>query len=86
MIAVAVVVAGILGFLITYSVFDIACARSGCAAIVPVLWGLGGAILGVVGAAVVSVLLARSFAEWNMNRSLTDADDAASAPKSPNAC
>lgn len=78
----SVVVAGVLGFMIAYSVFDIACARSGCGVIVPVLWGLGGAILAVVGSAVVAVLLSRSFAEWNMGRGAEVRDD----PPDPSTC
>lgn len=66
---------GVLGFMIAYSVFDIACARSGCGAIVPISWGLGGAAVAILGSAVVTVLLSRSFAEWHMQRKLMAKED-----------
>lgn len=78
------IIGGILGYLIAFSVFDIACARSGCGTIVPLLWGIAGALIGMVGCAVVAVLLSRSFAEWSMIRA--EGGDETSQSRGPKTC
>lgn len=82
----AILVCGVLGFVIAYSVAALASTNDACppgrdraataacrAAHSPgtgaLVWGVAGATVGVGGAAVVSILLARSFGEWAMLRS-----------------
>lgn len=74
---VAVVVCTVLGYMIASAVGQIACNNTGCSSHTPVLWGLLGAGIGLVGTTVVGVLLARSYGEWRMLRTL-GATDAAS--------
>ena len=52
------------------------CKTATCTSSSPWFWGVAGALLGIVGTAVLSVLLARSFGEWQMQR---NADDAGAA-------
>lgn len=44
------------------------CKSASCTSSSPWFWGIAGALLGVVGASVLAVLLARSFGEWQMQR------------------
>ncbi len=76
----SVVIAAVLGYLITHSVFAIACSNSGCGSVVPIAWGIAGAIVAVIGASIISVLLSRSFAEWQMMREI-DATEYEHGPK-----
>lgn len=76
-VVVAVLTCTTLGYMIASAVGKVACSNTGCSARTPVMWGLLGAVIGLVGAAVVGVLLARSYGEWRMLRGL-GAGDAAS--------
>lgn len=76
-----VLAGAVLGFLIAYSVARLTCGVRLCTGLKPVLWGLGGAVVGLLGTAVVAVLVARSFGEWWMlreDRRGADRDDPAS--------
>lgn len=92
-VVAAVVTCTVLGYLIASAVGKVACSNTGCSARTPVMWGLLGALVGLLGTAVVAVLLARSYGEWRMLRGL-GADDAAStevdtsddAPRPPRTC
>lgn len=67
-VAASVVICTVLGYMIASAVGQIACNNTGCTARTPVLWGILGAAVGLVGAAIVGVLLARSYGEWRMLR------------------
>ncbi|MCE7883727.1 MAG: hypothetical protein DYH08_07690 [Actinobacteria bacterium ATB1] len=45
-----------------------ACESVACSSSSPIVWSLVGALIGLVGSAVVAVLVARSFGEWQMMR------------------
>lgn len=67
-VAASVVICTVLGYMIAAAVGQIACSNTGCSSRTPVLWGILGATVGLVGAAIVGVLLARSYGEWRMLR------------------
>lgn len=72
-VAVAVILCTVLGYMIASAVGQIACNNTGCSARTPILWGILGAAIGLAGAAVVGVLLARSYGEWRMLKGTTAA-------------
>ncbi|MBX7159841.1 MAG: hypothetical protein K1X95_06070 [Acidimicrobiia bacterium] len=76
MVLVAVAACTVLGYMIASAVGTVACSNTGCSARTPVMWGLLGAVIGLVGTAVVGVLLARSYGEWRMLRGLGATDSA----------
>jgi hypothetical protein len=61
------------------------CKTATCTSSTPWFWGGLGALLGVVGASVLSVLLARSFGEWQMQRAAEQAGAARLAGGAPGA-
>jgi len=73
-IFIAVLLAGILGFITLYGVGDIQCRDECTSSREAILWGIGGAVFTVTGTAIVSVLVARSFGEWQMLRQIAAND------------
>ena len=76
MVVVAVLACTVLGYMIASAVGTVACSNTGCSGRTPVMWGLLGAAIGLVGTTVVGVLLARSYGEWRMLRGLGTGDSA----------
>ena len=60
---VAIIISGVAGGLIGWSVVDLQCSGDGCAT-TAVFVGIGGAVAAAVGVAVVAVLTLRAMAEW----------------------
>lgn len=93
-VLVAVVTCTVLGYLIASAVGKVACSNTGCSARTPVMWGLLGAVVGLVGTTVIGVLLARSYGEWRMLRGLGAGDTASTevdggdgdSPRPPRTC
>lgn len=67
-VVASIAICTVLGYMIASAVGQIACSNTGCSARTPILWGILGAAVGLVGAAIVGVLLARSYGEWRMLR------------------